>query len=462
LAGVNLMRKGTESGRWSSQFAFYLAAVGAAVGLGSIWRFPYLTGANGGSAFVFVFVLACLTIATPLLIAEFMIGRRSRRSPPEAAGEVAASFGHSRGWNVIGLLGTVATLLIMSYYAVIAGWVLAYAWKCGSGELTGLSRSAVAEHFREFLSSPLRVGAWHLAFIVLVGSISARGVNRGIELANKIRAPGLLILLLVLVAYALTTGDVVRGLAFAFAPNFSKLSANVVLAAIGQAFYATGVGMAMMIAYGAYVPLGASLVRSALIISGSIVLVSLLATLMIFPLVYQYGLDPAQGADLVFNVLPTAFAEMPGGRVVGTLFFLLLVLAALTPSLAGIEPIVAWLEQGRGLSRSKASFLAAASVWVLGIASVLSFNAWANWHPFAPIGRLQSMTIFDGLDFISSNVLLPVGALLLCALVGWRLPSGFGATELPEETANVRRLILLLLRFVCPVAIAGVLLAALA
>ncbi|MDB6091615.1 MAG: transporter [Gammaproteobacteria bacterium] len=456
------MRKGSGPARWSSRFAFYLAAVGAAVGLGSIWRFPYLTGTNGGSAFIFVFILACLAIATPLLVAEFMIGRRSRRNPPEAAGEVATSFGRSLAWNAIGILGTVATFIIMSYYTVIAGWVMAYAWKCASGELTGLTRSAVAGHFHTFLSSPLRVGAWHLAFVALVGSISARGVNRGIELANRIRAPGLLILLLILVTYALTTGDVTRGLTFAFAPDFTKLSPNVVLAAIGQAFYATGVGMAMMLAYGAYVPRGASLVRSALVISGSIVLVSLLATLMIFPLVYQYGLNPAQGADLVFNVLPTAFAEMPGGRIVGTLFFLLLVLAALTPSLAGIEPMVAWLEQRRGLSRSKASFVAAASVWALGVGSVLSFNAWAHWHPFAGVARMQTMTVFDALDFISSNLLLPVGALLTCIFIGWRLPRSLVDTELQEETTGTRRMILLLLRYICPIAIAAVLVAALA
>ena len=169
------MPKSSEPGRWSTQLAFYLAAVGAAVGLGSIWRFPYLTGTNGGSAFVFVFVLACLAIATPLLVAEFMIGRRSRRSPPEAAGAVAASFGRSRAWNVIGILGTMATLVIMSYYTVIAGWVLAYAWKCASGEITALAPRVVAGHFHGFLANPLRVGAWHLAFIAIVCAISARG-----------------------------------------------------------------------------------------------------------------------------------------------------------------------------------------------------------------------------------------------------------------------------------------------
>jgi NSS family neurotransmitter:Na+ symporter len=294
----------------------------------------------------------------------------------------------------------------------------------------------------------------------LVGAISARGVNRGIELANKIRAPSLLILLLILDAYALAAGDVSRGLAFAFAPDFGKLSAGVVLAAIGQAFFATGVGMAMMLAYGAYVPRGASLVRAALVISGSIVLVSVLATLMIFPLVYRYDLNPAQGAELVFNVLPIAFSEMPGGRVVGTLFFLLLVLAALTPSLAGIEPMVAWLAQRRGLSRSKSAFVAAAAVWVLGIGSVLSFNTWAHWHPFSGIARMRNMTVFDVLDFTSSNVMLPVGALLTCILVGWRLPASLADIEMPEETLGTRRVVLFLLRYVCPLGLVAVLVTA--
>jgi len=211
-----------------------------------------------------------------------------------------------------------------------------------------------------------------------------------------------------------------------------------------------------------YVPRGASLIRAALVISGSIVLVSLLATLMIFPLVYRYGLNPAQGAELVFNVLPIAFQEMPGGRIVGILFFLLLVLAALTPSLAGLEPMVARLAQRRGLTRSRAAFVAAASVWVLGVGSVLSFNAWARWHPFAGIARLQNMTVFDVLDFVSSNLMLPVGALLTCAFIGWRLPRSLVDGELPEETPGARRLLVFLLRYVCPLGIAAILVAAFA
>jgi neurotransmitter:Na+ symporter, NSS family len=330
--------------RWSSRLAFYLATVGASVGLGSIWRFPYLVGSSGGSAFIFVFALACLLIATPLLVAEFIIGRYSRTSPPQAAGVLAAQSGLSSRWNLIGILGTVSAFIIVAYYAVIAGWVMAYTWKCASGALSGLSQDAVTSMWQSFLKDPWVLGAWHFGFVALVTVISARGVVRGLEVANKIRAPILLVLMAILIAYSLKTGDVRHGLAFAFAPNFKAITPAVVLAAIGQAFYATGVGMAMMLAYGSYQERGTSLVRSSLIISGAILLVSLLATLIIFPLVFRYGMDPAQGPVLVFDVLATVFAEMPAGRLIGTLFFLLLVFAALTPSLACIEPMVSWLQ----------------------------------------------------------------------------------------------------------------------
>lgn len=442
---------------WSSQFAFYLCAVGGAVGLGSIWRFPYLVGSSGGSAFIVVFLLACLLIAIPLLTAEFAIGRAARRSPPQAAGVVAQASGLSTRWNAIGVLGTLATFMIMSYYTVIAGWVLAYTWKVGVGALGGLDRPEIAAMWRHFLARPWEVGAWHLAFIALVTFISARGLGRGIEAANRIRAPALLALLLVLVAYALATGDVKNGLAFAFAPNFGAISPKVVLAAIGQAFFATGVGMAMMLAYGCYVERGTSLLRCAIIIVGSILLVSLLATLMIFPLVFAYGMDPAQGTELVFEVLPTLFAEMPGGRVIGTLFFLLLVFAALTPSLAGIEPLVAWLEQGRGFSRPLAASIACGASWLLGIGSVLSFSLWSDWRPLGGLPVFAQSTFFGVMDYASSNMLLPVGALLISVFVGWRVSGAIVAEQLQEATPLGRRAVVWLLRYVCPAALSIIL-----
>jgi NSS family neurotransmitter:Na+ symporter len=322
--------------------------------------------------------------------------------------------------------------------------------------LTGLPRPAVASLWREFLASPLQIGAWHVAFLALVGVISARGVGRGIELATKVRAPVLLILLLILTAYAMATGDVHRGLQFAFAPNFSAITPPVVLAAIGQAFYATGVGMAMMLAYGSYVSRGTSLVRSALIISASILLVSLLATLMIFPLVFHYGMNPAAGTDLVFDVLATVFAQMPGGRLVGTLFYILLVFAALTPSLAGLEPMVAWLQQHRRVTRAQAAAIAIVTSWVLGVGSVLSFNLWSSWHPLGALPMFGDKTFFDVMDFASSNVLLPAGAVLTSVLVGWRLSRKLVTEELIETTPFAARVCVLLLRYVCPVAIAAV------
>lgn len=446
---------------WSSRVAFYLATVGGAVGLGSIWRMPYLVGSNGGSAFIVVFVIACLVIATPLLVAEFLIGRRARKSPPEAAGAVARESGLSTRWNVIGILGTIAAFAIISYYTVIAGWVLAYTWKCATGALVGLPRADVASLWRGFLASPLELAAWHLAFLVMVAVISARGVGRGVEVATTVRAPVLLGLLLVLMAYAMKIGDVGQGLRFAFVPNFAAITPQVVLAAVGQAFYATGVGMAMMMAMGSYVTRGTSLVRSALIISGSILLVSLLATLTIFPLVFHYGMNPAAGTELVFDVLATVFAQMPGGRIFGTLFFMLLVFAALTPSMAGLEPLIEWLEQRRGLSRRRAAIVAAAAAWISGIGSVLSFNLWAGWHPLGALAMFRDKTFFDVVDFVSSNVMLPIGAMATSVLVGWLLSRKLVNEELSDESPVAARVCVWLLRYVCPVAIAIVAIAAL-
>ena len=445
---------------WSSQLAVYLGTIGAAVGLGSIWRFPYLAGTLGGGVFIGCFVLACLFIATPLLIAEYMIGRYSGLAPTRAAGEMAVSVGRSRRWNVIGQLGTIAAFLISSYYTIVAGWVVAYAWKCGTGALDGLSRPRLQLEWQHFTGDPWQLSGWQVAFLAIVALISARGLGPGIELASRIRAPALLILLLLLDAYALATGDVAQTVRFVFAPHWNMLSARVVLAAIGQAFYATGVGMGMMLAYGSYMSRRAPLARPALLVSGSILLVSLLATILIFPLVFRFHMDPAGGPALVFDVLPTAFALMPGGRVIGTAFFLLLILAALTPTLAGIEPVVVWLE-GRGMRRAGAAAMAAVACWLAGIGSVLSFNVIASWRPLEAIPILAGKTVFEVVDFASGNILLPVGALLTCVFVGWRLDQATFAAELDSASVLGISLCRILLRYVCPAAIAAVLIAAL-
>ncbi len=449
-----------ERRHWSSQFAVYLGTIGAAVGLGSIWRFPYLAGTLGGGVFIGAFVLACLFIATPLLVAEFMIGRYHGLAPTHAAGAMAASVGRSRRWDVIGQLGTIAAFLICSYYTIVAGWVVAYAWKSATGALAGLSRPRLQLEWQHFTSDPWQLMGWQVAFLGVVAFISARGLGPGIELASRLRAPALLILLLLLDAYSLATGDVAQTVRFVFAPHWHMLSARVVLAAIGQAFYATGVGMGMMLAYGSYMARRAPLVQPALAVSGSILLVSLLSTILVFPLVFRFHMDPAGGPALVFDVLPTAFALMPGGRPVGTAFFLLLILAALTPTLAGVEPVVAWL-QARGMRRAAAAAAAALAIWLAGIGSVLSFNVIAKWRPLEGIPILAGKTLFEVIDFVAGNVLLPVGALLTCVFVGWRLDRATFAAELGGARALQVSVCRILLRYVCPAAIAAVLVAAL-
>lgn len=442
---------------WSSSLAAYLGTVGAAVGLGSIWRFPYLAGTLGGGVFIGCFALACLFIATPLLVAEFLIGRYSGLAPSRAAGELAVSHGRSRRWDIVGQLGTTAAFLICSYYTIVAGWVVAYAWKCASGALDGVSQSTLHAKWQEFLSSPLDLMAWQLLFIAIVSIISARGLGPGIELVSRVRAPALLLLLVLLDGYALATGDVAKTTQFVFTPHWEAVSADVVLAAIGQAFYATGVGMGMMLAYGAYMTRQASVLRPALVVSGSILTVSLLATILIFPLVFQYRMSPAAGPALVFEVLPTTFSMMRGGRMIGSIFFLLLILSALTPTLAGFEPVVAWL-QSRHLPRAPAALVTGLAVWCAGIASVLSFNVLAAWHPLGMVPLLADKSMFETLDFIAGNVLLPIGALLTCVFVGWRLDRAVFVAELGDAGTLTVRSCRFLLRYVCPAAITAVLL----
>jgi NSS family neurotransmitter:Na+ symporter len=453
------MPKLNLSRSWSSQLAVYLGTIGAAVGLGSIWRFPYLAGTYGGGVFIGVFVIACLFIASPLLVAEYLIGRYAHRPPPIAAGALAADIGASRGWNIIGLLGTSAAFVISSYYSIVAGWVIAYAWNCGRGGLAGLPRPALHAEWQRLLDDPWALMGWQVLFLGAVAWISARGLGRGIELASRIRAPALLVLLLILDGYALATGDVNAAMRFAFAPHLRGLSGEVVLAAIGQAFYATGVGAAVMLAYGAYMPRRSPLVRPALVVTGCILLVSLLATVLVFPLVFRFHMDPAVGPTLVFEVLPAVFAVMPGGRLIGTLFFILLFLAALTPSLAMFEPIVAWLET-RGIRRGLAVLATATSIWLAGIASVLSFNVLAHWQPFEHVPALAGKTVFELADFAAGDVLLPVGALFTCLFVGWRLDRARLEAEIGSHPALLWKTCRIMLRYVCPVAILAVLLAA--
>ncbi|MBX3703644.1 MAG: sodium-dependent transporter [Steroidobacteraceae bacterium] len=441
---------------WSSNLVFYLCVAGAAVGLGTLWRFPFLAGQYGGGLFVLVFIAACLLIAVPLLAAEFMIGRRGGPNVPLAAGRLAASAGRSPRWAAIGVLGTLAVFLIMSYYSVIGGWVFSYVEAYASGSAAGLDHAGLVARFEALLADPWRLAFWHTAFLGATFVISAAGLHRGIELANKIMLPGLFAILLGLAIYALELGDPARAIAFLTHVDFSQLSGPLVLAAVGQAFFATGVGLAIMIAYGSHVSAATSLPKSAVVVVTSIVLASVLSSLLIFPLVFGFGVDPAQGPQLAFIVLPSIFVGMPGGAVIGTLFFVLLAFAALSSAIAGLEPAGAWIMERFGLRRATAISIVAFAFWLGGLAMVMSFSDWRDFHPLAAVERFRTATLFDLTDFFASNVLLPVGALLTSLLVGWRLDHAQIAGELGTRPV-VERGLRALLRFICPIAIIAVL-----
>ncbi len=422
---------------WSSRLTFLLAAMGGAIGLGNIWKFPYITGANGGSAFVLVYLICITFIAIPILIAEIMLGRRGRQSPPNSVAIIAKAEGRSRIWAIVGWLGVLSAYLIMTYYSVIAGWAMSYMFKVGNGNFTGQDAEVISQEFSNLLADPLQLTFWHGMFTFITMVILIGGLRKGIERSVQILMPLLFVLLLVMVAYAAVEGDMSAGLHFMFDFDFSAINGNVVLMAVGHAFFSIGVAMGLMMGFGAYLSKDVSIGKSALIISGTDTLVALLAGIAIFPIVFANGLDPAQGPGLIFVTLPIAFGNMTGGLLFGTLFFILLFFAALTSSIGGLEPVVAWVEEQTNWKRSTSAILTCATVFLIGMATVFSFNLWSGWHPLGFTERFAQAGFFDLLDYLTANVMMPLGGLLLAIFVGWRV----SPQAVADETGFVNPLV---------------------
>ena len=441
---------------WSSGATFILAAIGAAVGLGNIWKFPYVVGVSGGGAFVIIYVICVALIAVPILVGELLIGRLGKRSPPVAMADVAADSGRSKSWGIVGFMGMIVGYLIATFYSVIAGWTLAYIFKAATG-FGGASVADVAGQFDDLLASPMTLTIWHTVFLFCTLFIVARGLQGGIEKAVKLLMPSLFVMLLVMIGYAAVAGDFGAGLSFLFSTDFSQITPPTILAAIGQAFFSIGVAMGLMMAYGAYVPKTVSLTRASIIIASADTLVAILAGLMIFPIVFANGLDPAEGPGLIFKTLPTAFAGMPGGEVFGTLFFILLAFAAVTSSISIIEPIVAWGRDRWGMSRVKACTIFGILGWAIGMLSVFSFNIWSDITPLAMFKVFEGKTFYDLIDYVTANLLMPLGGILMALFVGWRLRKEHIESELVFVPPMVGQAWLILVRFVAPAAILWVL-----
>ena len=433
-------------GTWSSRWTFILAATGSAVGLGNIWKFPYMAGDNGGGAFVLIYLACIFIIGLPIMLGEIMIGRRGRSSPANTMSFLAKEAGSSQAWTLLGATGALAGLLILSFYSVAAGWAMAYVF----GGFQETSAQAVNSEFNKFLANPAALLFWHSLFIVITVVIVARGILKGLEAWINTLMPALFIIIILLCIYAMQTGAFIEGLTYLFKPDFSKINSDVLLAALGQAFFTLSLGMGAIMAYGAYMPADQNIGRTAITVAALDTGVALLAGIAIFPIVFANGLEPSGGPGLVFVTLPIAFANMPLGVLFGTLFFILLSIAALSSSISLIEPGVAWLVESLKTKRSYAAIALGAFAWTLGVFSALSFNLMSEFKIFG-------MNFFDFTDFLTNQIMLPLGGIFIAIFVGWVMKKQDVLDELQIEEGALFKIWFFIIRFVAPVMVGMVL-----
>jgi len=437
---------GGADSHWTSPFAFLMASVGFAVGLGNIWRFPYVAGENGGSAFVMIYLVCAFVIGAPILMAEVMIGRRGDASPPIAMAKVAKESGRSGHWRWVGAMGLLAAYCIEIVYSVVVGWVLWYLFKAVITGFAGVDASVAEAQFSAVLGDNAGMLFWTLVGLAITGLIIYSGVKDGIERAVTIMMPLMFCLLLGLAVFNVFAGGFSEALEWLLTPDFSKVTFATVLAAVGQAFFSISVGMGGMMTYGSYLPKSVSISRSVIVIVCADTVVALLAGFVIFPAVFNYGLDPAAGAGLIFQTLPVAFAQMPGGHGFAVLFFLMLAVAGITSMVGLVECVNAWIEEHYGVARHVSALLVVGSIAVLSILSILSYNVLDDL-------RIGSSNFNDIMDYFSNQVLLPLSGLLIGLFAGWVMLDRFSRDEFTGLSAGGFRLWLKLIRFVVPPAL---------
>ncbi len=433
--------------QWSSKLAFVLAATGAAVGLGNVWRFPYMAGSNGGSAFVIIYFICVIIIALPVLIAEILIGRHARLNPVDALLKTAVESGSNRFWSLLGWWGATSLILVLSFYSVVSGWCIAYLSKDISGAFQHTQAAAVNHIWQQFISNPHQLLAWHTVFMMLTMIVIILGLRNGLEKATKIMIPALYLILIILVIYGCVLGNAHQAIHFLFSFKLQKINTSVVIAAMGHAFFSLAVGAGAMLAYGAYVPQQVHIVRTAFIIVILDVIVAIFSGLAIFPLVFAYHLSPTEGPGLMFQVLPIAFAQIPGGSLIGALFFTLLIFAAWTSSINLAEPVVMILMHRLNCKRWLAALIIGVIAWTLGIGSALSFNVWHNVKLF------HYFTIFDISTSLPTDIFLPIGGLGFAIFAGWVMKKTITRYELQFSRLITYDVWRLLVRTIAPIAI---------
>lgn len=439
---------------WSSKLVFVLATIGFSVGLGNIWRFPYMAGENGGGAFVLIYLACVVVISIPIVMAELAMGRRGGMTPAATFAKLAAAEGASPQWWLAGALAVITVFLIITYYCVIGGWTLHYVYLSLNGSLAGIDGNRAQDVYDGLLNNPLLMMFWQMVFIVLNVVIIGRGLHDGIERAVKVLMPVFFTLLLVLAGYALGTGDAEKGLTFLFRPDFSRVTWQTGINAMGQAFFSVGVGMAVMMTYGAYLPRDVNIPRTATIVALADTAVALIAGVAIFPFVFAQHMSPGEGVGLVFVTLPVALAGMHDSGITAVIFFSLLCVAALTTSIAAIEVLVSWGEE-RGWRRPRTAVRAAVACWTLGLTTVFSFNEASGFKPLSMIPGYEDATMFNIVDKLTATIGLPLGGLLVAVFTGHVITRDHIAEELGMERGSLKfRLWRFLIRWPIPLLIA--------
>jgi neurotransmitter:Na+ symporter, NSS family len=436
--------------QWSSRWGFFLAAIGFSVGLGNIWRFPFVTGENGGSAFLIIYLACALGIGLPLLITELSIGRRGRGSSSGSIIAVASESSRSSRWGSVGTLAVFCLFIILSYYTVISGWTLDYLFRSAGGSFNAVSKDGSLSIFNALMANPRRLIFWNTVVHILVFLVVRRGVQGGIEQAVKVLMPILFLALFAMVIYGFVSGDMKAAATFLMEPDFSKVSARTVMTAIGQAFFSIGIGMGALIAFGAYLPSEYSIPKSAIGIILADTGVALLAGFAIFPLVFAFGLDPSGGSGLTFVTLPVAFGQMPGGMVFGSVFFILLFAAALSSCIGCAEGVTFWIIEKFAVSRERSTLYTVATTWIVGLITIFSLGDWSEFYPLNFIPAMAGMNIYVAMDFLAANILLLIGAMFTSVFFAWFVPQQIRLAAIGVSDGGLYRFWHFLVRFVIP------------
>ncbi|NCX25086.1 MAG: sodium-dependent transporter [Proteobacteria bacterium] len=440
---MEIQKQLKSHGAWIGKWTFILAATGSAVGLGNIWGFPYKAGTNGGGAFVLIYLGCILIIGLPIMISEIIIGRRAGNSPINAMKKIAIESNRSSIWQLVGWSGIFAGILILSFYSVIAGICLNYIFIAFTSN--GLISSP--DQFSSVISSPINLIAWHTIFIVLTALIVSAGVKDGIGRMVKILMPMLGFLMIFMVVYSMINGNFSQAMSFLFAPDFSNVTSDTLLQAMGQAFFSLSLGMGSIMAYGAYMPKNQNVVNSSFTVASLDTLIAILAGLAIFPIIFAFNLEPNSGPGLVFVSMLSAFNQMQFGQLIGPLFFILLSVAALSSSISLLEPGVAYLSEEGVLSRKSSAIIISIFIWILGLGSAFSFNIWSDFN------LIGNKNFLDSMDFLANQILLPLGGMLIAIFVGWYMDKSLIKSEVGVTNSLLYRMWRFFVKFAAPLCV---------